>query len=84
MCAWVTVYCAVVEWTALQASALFSWLIMLFEVSVSLLIFGQVGHILPAFVYVGLKATPVYTENVFYGGCVGSSSVNLISEGTGN
>ena len=57
---------------------------MLFEVSVSLLIFGQVGHILPAFVYVGLKATPVYTENVFYGGCVGSSSVNLISEGTGN
>ena len=58
MCTWVTVYCAVVEWTALQASALFSWLIMLFEVSVSLLIFGQVGHILPAFVYVGLKATP--------------------------
>lgn len=53
---------------------------MLFEVSVSLLIFGQVGHILPAFVYVGLKATPVYTENVFYGGCVGSSSIN----GTGN
>lgn len=31
---------------------------MLFEVSVFLLIFGQVGHILPVFVYVGLEATP--------------------------
>lgn len=64
---------------------LFSWLIVLFEVSVFLLIFGQVGHILPVFVYVGLKATPdsLYW-NVFYGGCVGTCSISLISERTGS